>query len=415
MDKHWVSSMGAHASLVPASLDQHKADDGLKRVQLVMMQQLPPPGHTGILSTSIRMQVRESLLSLGLRRDVLTFLLAFCTPAEVGHLAGVDRGTYECCEADAVWDRMLAADFWMSPAPYIAGPEQIAKPVFDGFISRHISRLNSEILGKTRAASSASSKQLLIHRWRGEVDLRKKQALRQQIQQLQAEQEVRLVECRQRWNAVIRRRRAVALTVWMTLLLCCLRWSLMSWWVLAIRFMARMSYKLLYNLAWTLLQLAPGALVEGLCILLTAQRNRKRRRRQTHDSSSCSSLRLPLLCFRRAFLLCSCLYISVFRQDYAWAKRFQHIVGVICMLLAGWGAFAAAVISATIMLGLFVLAAYSSLFRARCFMREFAAVAQRDRQEVCIAEEYQGRMRKCRIALGLPPEDRKPSCNCRVL
>ena len=80
---------------------QDTAEAGRRRVRHVMMLQLPAlHEHTGILSLPVRMQVREHVLSLRLRRDVLNFLLVFCTPADVGHLAGIDRSVYEFCEVD---------------------------------------------------------------------------------------------------------------------------------------------------------------------------------------------------------------------------------------------------------------------------------------------------------------------------
>ena len=401
--------MGANASLAPSSLAQQPADEGLKRVRHGMMQQLPLPTHTGILSTQVRMQVREALLSLRLRRDLLIFLLTFCTPADVGHLGGADRSIYECCEEDAVWDMMLLADFWMAPAPQVPRPLRATRPVFDGIISRHISRLNSEILGKVCPTSSISSKRLLIHRWQGEVDLRKKQVLRERIQQLQTERDLRLAECRQRWSCVIRRRRAIALALWMLVLLCCLRWSSKFWPVLAVKCVARHSYNLFYNLSWLVFQFAPAAMFEGLCMLVLL-RSRKRGRRPGHGLG-CAAMQYA----RRSCLVCLSWYASVHRHEWPCFKRCQDIASVVCMLVAGWGAFAAAFVSTVMLLGVSALVAYCTSWRARCWTREFMAVAQRDQQERIITEDYQGKIRKCRVALGLPPEDRKPNCNCRVL
>ena len=407
------SSMGAQTSSFPCQGEV--ADEGLrglKRVRHVMMQQLPPPNHTGILSSPVRLQVREALLSLGLRRDVLTFLLTFCSPSDVGHVAGADRSLYECCEADAVWDMLLAADFWIAPLPPLAILRP-ARPALDRFVSRHISRFNSEILGTARQTSSDSSnvsKQLLIQRWQGEVDLRRKQALREQIQQLQSERDARLAECRLRWRAVIRRRRALAVTAWMALFLLSFRWSMASLSMQACKCMALYAYNLFHKVSWLLFQLAPGAVVEGLCVV-TAQRCRKRRRRLAGDDAPGVHVRYAC----RAGLASLCCYITAFKQNWVWARRWKQVVAVGCGLVAGWSAFVTALVVAGVLLAVFLMTAYCTMWRARCWTGEFAAVAQRDQQELSITEDYQDKIRKCRVSLGLPPEDRKSSCNCCVL
>ena len=358
------------------------------------------------------MEMRQRVLSLGLRRDVLNFLLVFCTPADVGHLAGADRSIYEFCEVDAIWSMMLCSDFWTSPMPELALPCTRPALSLDGIMLRHIHRLNSDILGKARQGESCvSSKRRLIQRWHGEVDLRKKKALREQIQQLEAERDVSLAECRLRWNSIIRRRRVVAGSAWIVLLLWGLRFSATFWMVHAVRYVARHAYHLFYNMSWLFLQLAPGGFIESICI--GAARNSRKRRCSGRDAGL-SSLDVHLKYARRSSLVCLCGYLSAF-SDGAWTNRWRNVVAVCCMFGAGWGAFAAAAVFASLLLAGFLTCAYFTLWWARCWMREFAAVAQRDQQELSITEDYQSKIRTCRVALGLPPDDRKSSCNCCVL
>lgn len=413
--------MGVHASQMGSAMAcqsqegpraQDTAEAGRRRVRHVMMLQLPAlHEHTGILSLPVRMQVRERVLSLRLRRDVLNFLLVFCTPADVGHLAGIDRSVYEFCEVDAIWSMMLASDFWTSPMPELALPCTRPALTLDGIMLRHIHRLNGDVLGKARQSESyVSSKRRLIQRWHSEVDLRKKKALREQIQQLERERDVSLAECRLRWNSVIRRRRIVAGSAWMVLLLWGLRFSAAFWLVHAVRYVALHAYHLFYNMSWLFLQLAPGGIIESICI--GAARTSRRRRCSGRDAGL-SLLEVYLKYARRSSLLCLCGYIAF--NDGTGSRRWHNVVAFCCMFGAGWGAFAAAAVFASLLLTGFLACAYFSLWWARCWTREFAAVAQRDQQELSITEDYQSKIRKCRVALGLPPDDRKSSCNCCVL
>ncbi|CAJ1395369.1 unnamed protein product [Effrenium voratum] len=337
-----------------------------------------PPVHTGVLSKGLRLQVRNSPLSLGLRRDVFGLCITFCSPGEVGRLTKVDRSIHEACEAEPVWQAMLQADFWTSPWR----PSERATAGARNRSGRNF--FQQKEIGLARKQVS--------QRWQSEVAFRRKQALKGRMQELQAEMLARTQACQQEWESVIKRRRCLAFVLWGGAVACVLRIAFMYVSLRAARGVTVVAYRFSCRFFYVLLYLAPPGLL---------QRYAWQRRWGRGPGARFALLGGAALVWHRA--------------AGSWAlRKWQDVAGVLSVALSvpcvmlGCGLAAALCAAVVAALG------YGALRFLRRQAREFEAVRRRDTQEAAIHQEYKAEIQKCRVALGLPPED-KPSCNCRIL
>ena len=357
-------------------------------VQFALRHQVPVPVHTGVLSATIRVQVRSLSLSLGLRRDVVvSVILSFCSPADVGRLSGTDRSIHETCETDSVWTSMLAADFWQTPGPSPARGHSRTSPfMFEDFHNRSTIRpIRREVL------LPKIYRNQLVRRWQGEVAFRRKQALETKMNDLHAEMNSKIQDCRKVWTGVIKRRRFLACTLWFLGLVCCLKVSRNFVTLEALRILIVVSYQTCYKLfVWALSFLAPVFLCH---LLICGAKNDGQR-----------------LSRRFRLLLLTCSFIAGQLTTPAWQLVAKLLSAWFagCCVLAFFGL--AAIFTTAFLAG----SAYFTLRRARSFTQEFWAVEQRDQEEASIYQSYQAEIRKCRLGLGSPPDD-KPSSNCSLL
>ncbi len=365
-----------------SQVSQDKTDGGccaVQYVQYALKQQIAEPVHTGVLSTTVRLQVRYLSLSIGLRRDVLSLIMGFCSPAEIGRLCGVDRSIHEVCETDAVWEAMLAADFWQSPSPQ--------------------GRLHPQSLGRGDRLNIRRQTLLpkffrnqLVKRWQCELAFRRKQALQEKMDALQVEMDLKIQHCRKTWTSIIKRRRLLACFFWLLGLACFLKLSrnfvpLATLWLLIVGI-----YKACYRLIELALRfVAPVVLCE---LIFIGRKNAAR-------LSICS----------RLFLL-GCSFIA---GQLPIGQAWQLVTSALSVGLAGCCVCAVIGIVALLTIAFVASSAYFSLRRARSLTKEFSAVEQRDREEAAISESYQAEIRKCRIGLGLPPDEQRSNSNCSIL
>lgn len=366
-----------------SQVSQDKTDGGCCAVQYALKQQIPEPVHTGVLSTAVRLQVRYLSLSIGLRRDVLSLIMGFCSPAEIGRLCGVDRSIHEVCETDAVWEAMLAADFWQSPM----SPQ--------GRLHRSQSLGRGERMKIRRQTLLPKFfRNQLVKRWQCELAFRRKQALQEKMDALQVEMDLKIQHCRKTWTSIIKRRRLLACFFWLLGLAFFLKLSrnfvpLATLWLLIVG---------IYKASYTLIELtlrfvAPVVLCDRLIFI----------GRKNADSglSICS----------RLFLL-GCSFIA---GQLPIGRAWQLVTSALSVGLAGCCVFAVIGIVALLTIAFLASLAYFTLRRARSLTKEFSAVEQRDREEAAISESYQAEIRKCRIGLGLPPDEQRSNSNCSIL
>ncbi|CAK9082071.1 unnamed protein product [Durusdinium trenchii] len=365
-----------------------QVNDEYCRVQHVLKQNLQQaPSHTGVLNATIRLRVRDLPLSLGLRRDVSSLVLFYCSPADVGRLSGANRSVHEFCETDAIWEGMLKADFWQTPT----SPTTKLHSRLHHVSQRHLSLLNRDVLGfGARDPSQKSSRNKLIKRWQGEVIFRRKQALRARMEMLQMEMNSRIQECREKWTYVIKRRRFFACALWGMGLAGFLKVSRSFISLHTVQMIILATYRLFYRFADVLFRFfIPAALCEQVLM----------------KKSSGSSR------FRQILLLIASIFLQHLPIASLW--WWQSLVGVFSVWLAGCSVMAVGGIGIVLIASFLAGGAYFTLSRARYL--EFSAVEQRDQQEAFIYHEYQAEIRKCRIGLGLPPDEKTSNCNCQVL
>ena len=354
------------------------------RVQHVLRKDVPVPPHTGVLSATIRLKVRTLPLSFGLRRDISFLLIFYLTPPEVGRLSGASRSVHEFCETDAVWEGMLQATFWQT------GPTAMLRSRLHVSQTRHLSLLNRDVLGLGCVRDLGSSRQALVKRWQSEVTFRRNQALRARMDALQMEMNSRIQECREKWMYVIKRRRVFSCTLWCLGLACFLKVSrnVISFQTFQTVILA--TYRLFYRLADVLLRFViPAALCDQVL-----------QRRRSGPSR-----------VRQILLLAACIILQHLPITDFWL--WQSLVGLLSAWLAGCCVMAVGSIGTVLMASCLAGGAYFTLSRARYL--EYSAVEQRDQEEASIYHEYQVEIRKCRVGLGLPPDEKSSSCNCRVL
>jgi len=372
-----------------SQVSQDKTDGGCCAVQYALKQQIPEPVHTGVLSTAVRLQVRYLSLSIGLRRDVLSLIIGFCSPAEIGRLCGVDRSIHEVCETDAVWEAMLAADFWQSPMSPQGRPhrsQSLGRKVLDG----------DRLKIRRQTLLPKFFRNQLVKRWQCELAFRRKQALQEKMDALQVEMDLKIQHCRKTWTSIIKRRRLLACFFWLLGLAFFLKLSrnfvfvpLATLWLLIVG---------IYKASYTLIELtlrfvAPVVLCDRLIFI----------GRKNADSglSICS----------RLFLL-GCSFIA---GQLPIGRAWQLVTSALSVGLAGCCVFAVIGIVALLTIAFLASSAYFTLRRARSLTKEFSAVEQRDREEAAISESYQAEIRKCRIGLGLPPDEQRSNSNCSIL
>eukprot|EP00438_Fugacium_kawagutii_P027575 Skav230739 [mRNA] locus=scaffold3436:23340:24110:+ [translate_table: standard] len=232
----------------------------------------------------------------------------------------------------------------------------------------------------------------LVKRWQCEVAFRRKQALEEKMHALQVEMDSKIQDCRKSWTSVIKRRRVLACILWFLGLVCFLNIARKFVSLNALPLAILTAYQTCHKLmAWALSLLVPVALCHELVC------------KQKNSGGQSLSRR-----FRFFLLVCS--FIAGQLTMHAW----HFIIEVLSVPLAACCVLAMVSTAAVTTAACLAASAYLTLRSARSFTEEFSAVEQRDREEASIYQSYQAEIRKCRLGLGLPPDEKSIS-NCSIL